>query len=131
MFRGANFSSFKPLEIKTSDVSASVPTSIFLTQGVNELSTEQADFILSFDPLKEFFNEGSLVWAEDKKTFTASDVIPDNLPDLPVIEEVFHKIDSAGSSQELEVIIKGDKRKEVLEAAKKKLAEIKKASVGA
>jgi hypothetical protein len=130
MFRGVSGGNFKPIEIKVSPVEASVSESIFLYQGSNELSDEYASFLKSNTALVSFFEEGSLVWAEDKKFVTPIDKKSNNASDAPVIEEVFQKIQSSGTSEQLEEIIKTDKRKEVLEAAKLKLAEIKKASVG-
>jgi hypothetical protein len=130
MFRGVSKTNFKPIEIKISSVTSSVSSSIFLRQGSNELTEERADLLKSNKSLTSFFEEGSLVWHEDKKFVTPIDKQSSKTSELPVIEEVFQKIQSSGTSEELEEIIKTDKRKEVLEAVKLKLAEIKKASVG-
>jgi hypothetical protein len=130
IYRGSQTTRHKGFEVKLSGVNESISRSVYIRPGKNELKEAEAEYIKSAKALESFFKEGSLVWAEDKKSITPVDSINESKTKEPAIEEIFVLINKASTEAELLKISQSDKRKEVLTAVKEKLAEIKKASVG-
>jgi hypothetical protein len=124
---------FKGQKVRTSNLhfnmqqDSKTPQKIRLVAGRNEISDEEAEYISdNMNFFETYFKEGSLVFEEE---ITNKNLIEKPSKDKDNLDEIIKAINDAGTLEEVQNIIQGEKRKAILEAAKVKLDQIKSASV--